>query len=276
MFHLQRGWRVNQAELALFRGKPTSFAPSNSDLNAEGKADNNAPVDSSPFLSDGQTINWAKLYRARMQIQRNFTEGRYKLRTLYGHTDAIYTLQADFDKVISGARDNTVRVWNIKTGHCDQVLHEHTKSVLCLQFDKNRLVTGSSDKTIICWDIRTVPYRVEFVLKGHTDSVLNLKMSGDILVTAGKDRFIGIWDLKERQIVRFLNGHRAAVNSVCLKGDQYVISASGDRTIRVWELQTGKKVREMIGHPRGVACLQVDGNCLRLSVSCVVSTVFCR
>ncbi len=94
----------------------------------------------------------------------------------YGTTS---TLQADDDKVISGSYDLTLKVWDIKTGHCKLTLRYrhghlcwglhvhvgfpansiyppphmihargHTDAVLCVQFDKEKVVSGSKDTTI--------------------------------------------------------------------------------------------------------------------------------
>jgi F-box/WD-40 domain protein 7 len=57
-------------------------------------------------------------------------------------------LKMDMDKVVSGSYDNTLKIWNLKTGECSQTLRGHSDHVLCLQFNATHLVSGSADKTI--------------------------------------------------------------------------------------------------------------------------------
>lgn len=54
----------------------------------------------------------------------------------------------DMEKVVSGSYDNTLKIWNIKTGECSHTLRGHTDHVVCLQFSGIHLVSGSADRTI--------------------------------------------------------------------------------------------------------------------------------
>lgn len=54
----------------------------------------------------------------------------------------------DMDKVVSGSYDNTLKIWNLKTGECSKTFIGHSDHVLCLQFNTTHLVSGSADRTI--------------------------------------------------------------------------------------------------------------------------------
>jgi F-box and WD-40 domain protein CDC4 len=54
------------------------------------------------------------------------TSDPFFLRTCQGHSAAITTTVVDGGKCVSGSADNTVRVWNISSGECEQVFEGHT------------------------------------------------------------------------------------------------------------------------------------------------------
>ena len=59
--------------------------------------------------------------------------------------------------LVTGGRDATARVWDMRTKAAVHVLggHSHTvESVLC-QSDEPQIITGGHDKMIRFWDIRT-------------------------------------------------------------------------------------------------------------------------
>ncbi len=57
----------------------------------------------------------------------------------------------------SGSDDQTIRLWNLQTGQCLQVLHEHTSWVTSVIFnaDGHILLSGSDDRTIKLSDVKT-------------------------------------------------------------------------------------------------------------------------
>ncbi|KAI7882531.1 WD40 repeat-like protein [Lichtheimia hyalospora FSU 10163] len=214
--------------------------------------------------TDTRFINWRRLYRNRYLIDRRWREGKYKIRTFphdgsvcYMHLEAIYCIQFDDDKIVSGSRDRTIKLWNMRTGAHIDTLNGHQASVLCLQYDDRYMFSGSSDANIIQWEWNGKSYDRIRTLTGHAESVLNLKFHGNRLVSCSKDRTVRIWDLETGTTLRVLRGHRAAVNAVQFCGNQ-VVSASGDRTIKLWNMETGECLRTFDSHSRGIACVEFD------------------
>ena len=68
--------------------------------------------------------------------------------TFLGHTDTVRCLQVNGTTLISGSYDNTLKIWNLRSGLCTNTLRGHTDSVLCLQFDNEKIISGSADRTI--------------------------------------------------------------------------------------------------------------------------------
>nr|XP_033799010.1 F-box/WD repeat-containing protein 1A isoform X4 [Geotrypetes seraphini] len=192
-------------------------------------------------------------------IESNWRCGRHSLQRIHCRSETskgVYCLQYDDQKIVSGLRDNTIKIWDKNTLECRQVLTGHTGSVLCLQYDERVIITGSSDSTVRVWDVNTG--EMLNTLIHHCEAVLHLRFNNGMMVTCSKDRSIAVWDMASPTDItlrRVLVGHRAAVNVVDFD-DKYIVSASGDRTIKVWNTSTCEFVRTLNGHKRGIACLQ--------------------
>ena len=54
--------------------------------------------------------------------------------------------------MVSGSRDATLHVWNVESGQCLHVLMGHMAAVRCVQYDGKRVVSGAYDYTVRVWD----------------------------------------------------------------------------------------------------------------------------
>lgn len=209
---------------------------------------------------------YRKLYPKIIQdiqtIEANWRMGRHNLQRINCRSEnskGVYCLQYDDQKIVSGLRDNTIKIWDRSSLQCYKVrgvLTGHTGSVLCLQYDERVIISGSSDSTVRVWDVNTG--EMTNTLIHHCEAVLHLRFNNGMMVTCSKDRSIAVWDMvspTEINLRRVLVGHRAAVNVVDFD-EKYIVSASGDRTIKVWSTGTCEFVRTLNGHKRGIACLQ--------------------
>jgi len=197
------------------------------------------------------------------RIDTNWRTGKHKLEKIVCRSETskgVYCLQYDDKKIISGLRDNSIKMWNRRTLECEHTLTGHTGSVLCLQYDDNIIISGSSDSTVRVWSVHDGSLLNTLI--HHCEAVLHLRFENGIMVTCSKDRSIAVWDMQSSTDInlrRVLVGHRAAVNVVDFD-DKYIVSASGDRTIKVWDTSSCEFKRTLNGHKRGIACLQYRGN----------------
>lgn len=215
----------------------------------------------------GVTLRQHKFYRELFPkimkdieaIENNWRTGNHNLQRINCRSEnskGVYCLQYDDDKIVSGLRDNTIKIWNRSSLQCCMILTGHTGSVLCLQYDDKVIISGSSDSTVRVWDVKTG--EMVNTLIHHCEAVLHLRFNNGMMVTCSKDRSIAVWDMvspTEIGLRRVLVGHRAAVNVVDFD-EKYIVSASGDRTIKVWNSTTCEFLRTLNGHKRGIACLQ--------------------
>jgi WD40 repeat protein len=78
---------------------------------------------------------------------------------LKGHTDFVMSVafSQDGSRVVSGSRDETVRVWNVTTGGVEAELkgHKHWVTAVAFSQDGSQVVSGSRDKTVRIWNVTT-------------------------------------------------------------------------------------------------------------------------
>jgi F-box and WD-40 domain protein 1/11 len=264
---------------------------------------------SSLWVWDGPStryrINWKYLYTIRRRLESNWERGRFAnfqfphpAHPEEGHGECVYSLQFNSQYLVSGSRDRTLKVWDMKTRRCLRTLAKHRGSVLCLQFDsdpeEDLIVSGSSDSDVIVWKFST-GQPIQTLKHAHRESVLNVRFDKRILVTCSKDKTIKVFNRKPLRhgdmgyqevdpvptnvknygynlpmtpddfpvtpawtMIGCLEGHSAAVNAVQIH-DREVVSASGDRHIKVWDWPTQVCTRTIVGHNKGIACVQYDG-----------------
>lgn len=143
-------------------------------------------------------LPWRELYQTRYTLDARWAGSVPKTMHLTGHADSVYCLEFDSKRIISGSRDQTIKVWDIRTGRCLGTFKGHYGSVLCLKFEKDWdikgdgkkgfMVSGSSDRRACVWDIwigegGEVRAEVRAVLRGHLDGVLDLRVDDEWIVS---------------------------------------------------------------------------------------------
>ncbi len=152
-----------------------------------------------------QEISQTKITWLRPLTASLTPPGNGLIRTLTGHSDSVRAVafSSDSKYVVSGSKDNTIKVWEFATANVLHTLTDHSNSV--------NTVTVSSD--------------------------------GRYIVTGSDDYTIKIWELATANVIHTLTGHSNPVNAVALSSDdKYIVSGSYDNTIKVWELSMAKEI----------------------------------
>lgn len=228
-----------------------------------------------PTLAAPLTLPWQTLYRTRLTLDERWSTPSFaptKLR-IAGHANSVYCAAFDSARIVTGARDHTVRVWRVGDGECLGVLRGHVGSVLCLKFEEDwdlrqeegMLITGSSDRTVRVWALRVVDRetgRVEgyerAVLTGHDGGVLDIRFDARWIASSSKDNTIRVWDRRTLKLHRVLHAHDGPVNSIAMQSGK-LVSASGDGRIIFWDMDKGECLR-VLDHTRGHACVDFKGD----------------
>ncbi|AMD22536.1 HHL234Cp [Eremothecium sinecaudum] len=154
-------------------------------------------------------------------------------------------------RMVTGAGDNTARIWDCETSTPMHTLKGHYNWVLCVAWspDGETIATGSMDSTVRLWGAEKGNDLGE-ALTGHSKWVsslawepLHLVKAGDRprLASASKDGTIKIWDITRRVCLLTLSGHTSTVSCIKWGGQGILYSGSHDRTIRCWDMNAGGK-----------------------------------
>ena len=191
------------------------------------------------------------------------------IHTLTGHSDWVFSvaISPDGQTLVSGSRDNTIKIWQLNTGRELRTLTGHSGYVISLAItpDGQTLVSGSGDKTIKIWQLSTG--QELRTLTGHSSYVASVAISPDgQTLVSGSDKTIKIWQLSTGQLLRTLTRHSDSVDALAISpdGQTLVSGALYDKTIKIWELSAGRELRTLTGHYNGVSSVAIspDGQTL--------------
>jgi WD40 repeat protein len=170
----------------------------------------------------------------------------------------------------NGHVSGRLRVWNVVTGACDQVLEGHTDAVsgYALAVCGSRLVSGSGDCSIKVWSMKAAaPWACERTLMGHQGWVRSLAVWQGKVLSRSDNWSIRVRDMGTGAHDAKLRGHAHFVLALAVHRDR-LFSGSRDGTIRMWALGTWAVLRTTDIYKQGMLLRPV---CLSLCGSQLVS-----
>src|SRR5262249_31441825 len=103
------------------------------------------------------------------------------IRTFTGHSERVNAVafSPDGRTALSGAADNTLKLWDVATGTLVRTFKGHSNIVLSVAFspDGRAALSGSWDRTLKLWEIETGKDQRTF--SGHSSSVWSVAFSPD-------------------------------------------------------------------------------------------------
>ena len=184
-----------------------------------------------------------------------------------GHTNIITSMTASGDLIFSGSRDTTIRIWDINTGKCIQVINEYNHDITSMHTYGPYLLSTSgfpfSDKTTHTIKARGINNNEQFELNkehNHDHSVISIFTNSSYIFSGSEDTTIKIWDIATGEIVKELTGHKSAVTSV-YANETHVFSGSRDKTVRIWNIATGDFL-ELKGHEKWIESVYANSSLL--------------
>ncbi|WP_044188257.1 TIR domain-containing protein, partial [Hyalangium minutum] len=183
-----------------------------------------------------------------------------RLMVLQGHAGFVAACgwSPDGKRVVSGADDSTVKVWDAGSGECLLTLSGHAGFVTACGWspDGKRVVSGASDRTVKVWDAGSG--QCLLTLSGHAGFVNACEWSpdGKRVVSGADDSTVKVWDAGSGECLLTLSGHAGFVTACGWSPDgKRVVSGAYDRTVKVWDAGSGQCLLTLSGHAGGVtAC----------------------
>ncbi|KAL0434748.1 UNVERIFIED_CONTAM: Zinc finger CCCH domain-containing protein 17 [Sesamum radiatum] len=154
-------------------------------------------------MEDGSLLMW------KLNLETVTLEAAEKRKE---HDGAICSLVlGSNNRLYSGSRDGTIRVWDRQNLQCLHTLYGHTRDVMALICWDNYLLSASLDNTLKIW-AATESGSIEVIHEIKEDCV---------------------WDRQNLQCLHTLYGHtRDVMALICW--DNYLLSASLDNTLKIW------------------------------------------
>ena len=207
---------------------------------------------------------WKSMWRARKALQQRWMDGYAAAIYLEGHTDSIYCVQFDEDKILTGSRDRTVRIWDARTYKCIKVIGVPSRGVGSPMPPLPADVTDLGQRPfvkIFSSQLLVVPERTTpWLLTYHNGSILCLQYDDKTMITGSSDCTLIVWDVKaDYRPIRRLREHTAGVLDVRFD-EKHIVSCSKDAIICLWDRNTGELLKRLSGHRGPVNAVQLRGN----------------
>ena len=198
----------------------------------------NGPVKDAIFSADDQHA-FVLSGSSSIEIFRTQSGKRERIINNREHEALSIVLHKAGKLVLTGGKDDTVRIWEINQTTAKSVLRGHLSSisVLAINHGGSILASGSLDGTVIFWDINEKKLLKSFKVttKGSVKS-LGFHPNGNILAIGGEDGSLQFIDINKMKIQFKFPSHKKAVTALdfSLNGDLFV-SSSGDGKLIVWD-----------------------------------------
>lgn len=183
-----------------------------------------------------------------------------------GHGDMINDLafSPDGNRLISGSRDKTARIWDVQSGKTLHVLKGHTEFIGTVAFspDGKRAVTGSWDNTLKIWNVKSGTLLT--TLTGHEAIVTTAAFTpdGNYLLSSSQDKTIRLWDIKRGKFLKVLTKQKSEVDSLSISPDgTKVIAGCVDATVVV-SIPSGEQITTFMKNSKDASAIAIspDGN----------------
>lgn len=202
---------------------------------------------------------------------------------LKGHTDIILALASHKNFLLSSAKDNTIRIWEIDSGSfkvkCVAKGTKHTSSVGSVSFGKISHTICASVSQDTCLKIWNVPK----TFQNDNDEIISLTCTATqiahekdincvtispndrIIATASQDKTTKLWSIDDLQLIGTLRGHRRGVWSVRFSPiDQILLTSSADCSIRLWSIANMTCLKSLEGHESSVLRAEFIGKGMQI------------
>ena len=203
---------------------------------------------------------------------------------LDGHTGQVTAVafSPDGKQVVSSSLDETVRLWNAKTGKEIKKIGDFEYPVNGVAFspDGRWIATASGDeyrvtrpgivkiwdaktgkeKTWITKDAKGTPKIVQLVEHEKAATSVRFSPSGKLLISTGFDEKVNVYDVATGKALGYFDGHGRPTHQTALIGENIVASAAGGRAKKrylgiVWNRIDGEALAELKGHRATVCCI---------------------
>uniref|UniRef100_A0A3Q1FW37 PAK1 interacting protein 1 n=1 Tax=Acanthochromis polyacanthus TaxID=80966 RepID=A0A3Q1FW37_9TELE len=179
--------------------------------------------------------------------------------THHAHTASVSAVATSERFVVTGSKDETIQLYDMKKRIEHGALLHHDGSITCLEFyGSSHLLSGGEDGLLCVWS--TKKWECLKSIKAHKGHVTSMSVhpSGKLALSVGTDKTLRTWNL--------VNGRSAFIKNIKQNahivrwspdGDKYVVVVN-DR-VNVYDLQTAS-VTATITNPKRISSVSFLNN----------------
>ncbi|CAM5110702.1 unnamed protein product [Natator depressus] len=158
--------------------------------------------------------------------------------THHAHTASLSAVAVNNRYVVTGSRDETIQIYDMKKKIEHGALLHHNGTITCLEFYGNaHLLSGAEDGLICIWD--TKRWECLKSIKAHKGHVTSLSIhpSGKLALSVGTDKTLRTWNLVEGRSAFIKNlKQNAHIVKWSPSGEKYVVVVTNK--VDVYKLET--------------------------------------
>jgi WD40 repeat protein len=175
-----------------------------------------------------------------------------------GHSDAINHVKyaPDGRSIYSASDDNSIKMWDVKTGIDINTFDAHEAGVNCLELSKDgsMLISGDKEGKILIWDANTG--ELKKTINGHDGPVNAIKFTNGEknILTGGDDKMLKEWTM-EGDTIRTIKGFKTSVKAIGISPDGKRLISGGYKSngveMLLVDLEKGKIIDDAMNHVKG-------------------------
>jgi COMPASS component SWD2 len=209
-------------------------------------------------------------------------ENKY-IRYFGGHDKKVVTLAmnpAD-DTFLSGSMDKTIRLWDLRSNHCQGLMKLSGRPVAAFDPDGLIFAAGINSDAVKLYDLRSFDKGPFSSFKLNVDSKdiewtgLKFSPDGKSILISTNGSVIKLIDSYNGTSLQTFTGHlnskQLPLEASFSPDSQFVISGSSDGRIHIWNSENGQKVCVLNGdHKNPVQCVQFNPKYMMMASACSV------
>ena len=207
-------------------------------------------------------------------LVRNLENGQVT-HALLGHEATIRcaAFATDGKRLVTGADDKTVRVWNLdKRQQPEQAkLEGHAASVTAVAFsaDGQQVLSGTADNAVRLWNLADGMPLKDFA--GHAGAIVELGFFNGQPFSVSADRSVRFWNAADGLQARTFNDQGTTVRAALRPDGQRIALAGDDKQIRIYQMDNGQLLQTLTGHADAVTSLGFSPDGQRLTSTSVAA-----
>jgi WD40 repeat protein len=165
------------------------------------------------------------------------------LPALFNHASrvSVLDLSADGRLLLSGADDQTLKLWDFHSRQLRHTFLGHTAAVKSAVFLGQRIVSASLDHTIRIWDVNRPAAAERVFMQAGPVNLLVASTDGRRFISASHDGITKVWDTTTWQEQRNWQTSVAATALVLSADGNLLLEACGSQ-VSLWDLKDGKQI----------------------------------